>query len=382
MVTNVDEIDIGIYLANMVLVLVLSVICNYRFKGFAGREISGEKVYLICSFIFMTCIMAFRATSVGVDTAPYSRIYTIIGESSSYFEALELAPLTAPIYVILCRILYCFSSDAQILTIVSSILVNIGLFVFIKKVSDDVAISTFSWLGLTLFYYSMNGNRQCLALILVLNAFVYFTKNILSKKGWLLFVIAVGIHSTALIALIAIIGIIVANKLKENRLVFIVSSIGSMFISLFFSSMVTLFTYLFPNYAMYTTGESNYSVLVSTGSGRIVLLYLFLLMICILWLICSKKGRIDPNQFHCKMFPAIVFGVVFGILNCKNELINRVLWFYLALFVSFLPSTIKKYKGYMQVAVKVGIIVILGTYSILSLLENQNGVVPYTAFWN
>ncbi|WP_349946253.1 EpsG family protein [Lacrimispora sp. BS-2] len=340
----------------------------------------GIQLYLFLMFTMFTFLMSLRALSVGVDTAPYSRIYGIIINSGSYKNALTRAPLSAPIYILICKILGSFSSNPQILIVFSSLFVNTGLFVFIMRVSDDVVMSTFCWMGLALFYCSMNGNRQCMALVLVLNALVYLTHNIKSIKGWILVLIALGIHSTCLISLVAIAGIIIANKLKENQLIFIVSAIGSVMASILLNKIIPLFLRLFPRYSMYVTGESPFSIFVSNGGGRIVLVYIFLLGICIVWLLTNKNSNISLDVFHSKMFPAVIFCSFFGILNCKNELINRMLWFYIAIFISFIPASLKKYRGIVKFALQTGIIVVLGAYSIFSLLENHNGVVPYTFF--
>ena len=76
--------------------------------------------------------------------------------------------------------------------------------------------------------------------------------------------------------------------------------------------------------------------------------------------------------------PGIVFGIIFGLFNAKNELANRMLWYFLALFITFIPSFIRHFKGFSRYIAGFGAVGGLYTYSLLSLIENQNGVVPYT----
>ena len=82
-----------------------------------------------------------------------------------------------------------------------------------------------------------------------------------------------------------------------------------------------------------------------------------------------------------KMLPAVIFCSVFGAFNCKNELINRMLWYYLALFIVFIPNLLYKCRKTQRTLLGAGIIFVLLVYSFLSLRENQNGVVPYVPFW-
>ena len=81
------------------------------------------------------------------------------------------------------------------------------------------------------------------------------------------------------------------------------------------------------------------------------------------------------------VLPALLFGAIFGIINSKNELINRLLWYYLGIYVLCIPSVLSKYKKFERLILTVGVVAVLLTYSIISLRENQNGVVPYSFFW-
>lgn len=365
----------------MIFVLLAGGVNKYNFRLIGKRRISGGHIYIIIICLIFAFIMAFRGLSVGVDTLPYSKIYSIIGNSSSYLEALSNAPFNAPIYILLNRILFHISSDPQILIIATSILVNVGLFVFIKRVSADPSMSAFSWVGLTFFYCSMNGNRQTLAMVLVLNSLYHLSLSKKSRQGWFLFIVSVGIHQTSIIVIFAVLGIFLVDRIRNSKIVFIISTTLSVVIALTFAGGLRALIRFFPKYLMYTSGESEFSVFYGTGSGRIIILYILLFCIICLWTFRTKNEKEDDNNFNRKMLPAVIFGTIFGIFNSQNELINRMLWYYLAIFVSFIPSTIQRYKRYEGFFIQYGIIIVLIIYSILSLIENQNGVVPYVFYW-
>lgn len=374
--------SITIYFVNIILVFITAITRKYNYKIISRRALSGKVVsdFIIC--LSFTLIMALRSLDVGVDTGSYSRIYSIIGNSGSYLNALKNAPLKAPLYVLLCHGLNRISSDPQILLVVTAILINIGLFQFIKQTSPNSTESSLVWIGLTFFYFSMNGSRQCLAVVIALNAIYYLAVDWKSIKGWVLFVVAIGIHSTSMFLIVALLGIVLVNTMKDNWMIFNVSIIISVIISAAFFVGVKFFLKLFPWYSMYTSGGSQYSVFLSNGNGRIIILYLFLLVIVFLWSVKARKTNINDDYFNSRMLPAVVFCCVFGILNCQNELINRLLWYYLGIFVSFVPSMFSKYNKYAKTLLTWGVLTLLLVYSIISVMENQNGIMPYSFFWS
>ena len=371
----------NIYILNVIVVLFANAICKYKIKGLFGHTVEGTKAYNLIVCITFTFITACRSSVVGVDTLPYSRIFGIIANSKSYFDAINNAPLTAPAYVIFCKTLSFFSSDPQIEVFASALIINIGLVLIVSKASEEPSISYLSWIGLTLFYCSMNGSRQCMSLVLAIYSLLYLADNIKCVKALVLFCIAVLIHPTVFILFFAIAGIILANRIADNRMLFFVSSIISILIVFGYGIGVKLILRFVPRYYIYISGEAKYSIFNSTGGGRIILLYLALLGIILLWMLKNKDNKDYERNFAGKMLPATLFCVIFGIANCKNELINRMLWYYLGIFIIFIPTVFTHYSRKERIVLKIIIMGCFMTYSILSLIENQNGVVPYKFFW-
>lgn len=371
----------SVYIINLAFIAAFGLISRIKFR-INEKRISGTWVCECFLCLIFSVIMALRALSVGVDTAPYSRIFSAIAKESTLFHALKGSELSAPLYVILCRLLSHVSDNPQILTVVTAMIVNTGLFVFIHNNSEYPAYSAFCWVGLTLFYCSMNGNRQCIAVVFTLNAMSCLSRNLKDKKGWILFLSAVMIHSTALIMLAGIGGIRLAERFRNTSRIFVVSVLLSAVFGMLFGVVVNIFIRVFPRYSMYTENGSRYSVFQGSGGGRIILLYLFLFCLSILWVLQAGRQNLKYGAFHKKILPAVVFCTVFGAMNCRNELINRMLWFYLALYISFIPDLLYKCKKVHRLLLGTGIVFVLLVYSFLSLRENQNGVVPYALFWN
>ena len=367
------------------MIILLSVVQRYSLKLSNGRVISGNDMYSVSAFVALTLVMALRAKSVGVDTAAYSRIFTRIASYDSFLYGLSHDALNGPVYIAICRVLSMISRDPQILTVFTALFINIGLYIFIKRTTEDHAAAYIAWIGLTLFYCSMNGSRQCMALVMVINALDMLSKNLKDAKAWTLCLLAAGIHATAIFALIAVLGIIAVKRVADKKKLFAGSLMFGAVFAFTYKGAVMLILKLIPGYAIYTASNAAYNIFEGSGGGRIVLLYLFLMAVLMLWLwldMAEAEKDTDKPLFCDFFMPAVTFALAFGIINCRNELVNRMLWYYLALLIPFIPSVADKYGRNAGMLIKSGILAVLIVYSLLSLIENQNGIVPYVAFWN
>ena len=371
----------AIYLVNILIVILVSPICKCKFRFGNIRSIEGKKVYGVIVCCLFSFIMACRDLSVGADTETYSRIYTFIANSSSFTDAIKNAPLTAPAYVVICRILSYISKDPRIMIAASSLIINIGLMNLINKVSVNAPVSYLAWIGLTLFYFSMNGTRQSMAMIISLHALVMLADNLKNKKAWILFAFAVLIHATALAYIVAVAGIVLAERINDKKKLFFASAAVSLIIAFSYGFGVKLVLLFVPRYSMYTSGEDRYSIFKGTAGGRVIVLYLLLLAFVTLWTFQTRAESNNQKSFTKKMLPALVIGAILGIVNSNNHQINRLVRYYFGIYALLIPNALSDYRHNNRLILTAGIIGALLTYSILCLLENKEGVVPYRFFW-
>lgn len=364
-----------VYLILIVLIFALSPLRKIEILKKNGKKKLGNQIYLKLIIITFCVVMAVRGDTVGVDTAAYGRLFQKI-LNASWVEAFGM--VMAPVYVIFCKMIGIISKEPQILSIFSSIVINYGLYKYIKDQSSNYTISLFCWISLTLFFFGMNGNRQCMAMILSMNALKYLLNDIRSKKGWILYVLSVGTHATALFLLP---GIVITKFLKKgnNFDKILLPSIVACTISMLLLPLVSIFTRYFSKYDMYVNGDNQYSIFNGTGNGRIIILYFFLLFICLIFYLNKNKNK--NTEYSNKLLPILVFGMVFGILHYDTELISRIVLFYISLFITFIPTVILKFKGKDQILIVFLILIPLFIYCMISLLLNQNGIVPYVPFW-
>lgn len=377
---------IKIYLILILLIIALSYINKYIFLySNKAKKVYGKNIYSILIMLLMIFITACRGITVGTDTASYTRIFSTIVSADTLKMAISKAPLTAPVYILICRVLGFITEDPRILIVFCSIFINIGLYVYVRKYSDNGFLSYLSWYGLTLFFYSMNGSRQTMALVIILNILPLIINNIKSIKAWLLLIIAINIHSTAVFIIPGILIVKFLERYKKKNNIFVLSSLIAVGVSFAFTIISKLIIFIIPRYNIYFNGTAQYSILRGTGKGGIIVLYLFLFSIILIWMKNYKALSEDSDmidKYHEKLLPLINFGIIFGIIYFRNELMNRLLLYYIAIFVSFIPNTVKKYKGKEKVVIELFIILGLIAYSMISLYRGQNGILPYLFYWN
>lgn len=372
----------------MVILLITSGVCKfdlYLDKNNSEKKISAKDISLFLFFIIFSTVMSIRSVDVGIDTASYTRIYTKIAVQDSLQNAFATSTISSPTYILICRLLSYISKNPYIMIVFSSIFVNFFLVMYIKRASKNYLLSIFCWIGLALFYFSMNGCRQAMSIVLVLYAtYLICDSDYKSIKGWFIFIIAILTHYSAAFVLIGLGLSIINNKIKDKWSTFLLTTIITGGISVIYLEAFKYIAKVIPKYSQYITGKTEYSIYGANANGRIVILYLFLLAIMIIGIyVTTRKDSTNDkiDKYHVRIIPIIIFGIIFGIANYKNKIISRLLLFYISFYISFIPYVSSKLKGNFRLLFNIGIIFVLSVYSILSLIENQNGVIPYTTFF-
>lgn len=366
-----------IYLLILTYLICLSAIKRYSIKIFE-KHFSSSELYVFLSFLMLFFIMGFRAPEIGTDTSVYYNMYINIINSTSLADAINVSKINAPIYVAYAYMLGKIFTNPQIITICNSLVICIFISRFILKSSSNVVYSTWLYFLLAIFFECFNGARQYMAVAIALNSFLYFANdNISSKRGWTLFFVALGIHNTTIIFLFAIFGIYLVKKYRKINKIIIYSTLASTISLVSVYILIDLVLYIFPYYAMYVNGSNSASILNSSGSGRIILLYIFFTLN---FLVCYMKKEKIPERL--KMYiPSILFLNIFGIVFANNVLINRLLWFYSAFMISFIPNSIKLYNKNQRIIIYVCIFLVLFIYCFMNLYEDKSGIIPYKFYF-
>lgn len=373
-----------IYLIEIVLILALWSLSRNRICiGNDGKKICGKEVYLFIVFLILGLVMALRSRNVGTDTTTYIIIHQKICNSESFVDALNFSTLgSAPLYVLYSYGLSKIFDSSQAILIFNSFIISAGFFRFIKKTSSNYMYSSLLFLLLTLYFESMNGMRQFVSIALALNAFLLLKEDIKSIKGWLIYMGAILIHTTAIAFIIAIVGIIIVKTTKSIDKIItatIAICIGTTLGMKFAVNVVVRFV---PILAQYIDGSNDVQLFENSGSGRIVFLFLILLLIMI---VISRriKGKVQfKKSVDYSYFPPLYFCAISGIVFSKNILFCRVLWYFLSLYIPFIPNMYELlFRGKSKRLLYVGTTLVLLVYCIFHLLEDKSGIIPYSTFW-
>ena len=390
----------GIYIIISLMSIVL-VIFSFSYQSKTVLMLNGKKwstitVVSCLELLSLLIIMGIRADTVGIDTSVYARIYKAICEATSIQNLIGQVTFSGPIYISVCWLISRFSANYSVVIFLCAVIIHVGLYYFFKNNSQNMLLSIAIWIGIGLYYFSFNGNRQILAGVINLNAFDQIINERNIKKGIVLLFIGVGIHPTSIIMSLILMGAFISNKIQDKRKLFFFSAVAGIVTGLFFTRVINILLRILPQYAKYTTSmEGRATIFDNSGGGRIIIFYLFLLLVCSMW--CFLSERNDENEDEededeeelenddegsaNKYFPTLIFVLGFSIVNSKNVYVSRMVLYYLSLFSVFFPGLIYKMEKGKKLLC---FIVLLGlfTFSTYGLFENQNGIVPYATFFD
>lgn len=382
-----------IYIIQIAFILMLSLLSSQKDKAYNDKECSeismqknkDAKMFLLIEMVALWFIMAFRSKYIGSDTYNYSFMFSRISESQSFLDAMRVSNISAPIYVGYAYVLGKIFSAEQWIIICNSLVICSFLFLVIRKRSRNYSQSVLLYVFLTLYYESLNGARQMMAVAIGLYAFFLLVDNIKSKKGWILLVVSIGVHNTAIFLGVALLGIYIAKRATNKKKLFIRSILISILIILSFNLALLLVSKYLPRYSMYMDGSNPVSILQESGSGRIAYLYILEFGVMILCYF-NKKSDSNLNNEQCLPYeyfyiPSLIFCVICGVVFSKNVLITRLLWYYQIMFIVYFPNALVSLSKKNRFVISSILMGALFLFSLLFLKENKGNVVPYQFFF-
>lgn len=364
----------------MLLYIALILVLLFFLALNAAHVKGSEKVGLVVMVLLMTLVAGLRGLTVGTDTLTYSNMYYRIAGCSELSNAFTVSTITAPVYVFYAWVLGRLGFSHQALLLLNALITNIGIAVFAKRSSREPLMAMLVYFCLGMFFQSLNGMRQYVAIAFALNAYMDFWFYGLKKpRAWILIALAAGIHSTALMLLPGIIAALYVRKRGHNKKGLLVVLLVAALFSIALVFLSNIFMQLFPVYSMYN-GVQNTAIFSGAYQGRIRFLYAALLVICVFGFISlGNLGRGDGRDADMiyALFPLCVIASVVGLMYGTSSLINRLLWFYMPGFISIIPSIMRNTeKGWAQL-LKFGVIAVLAVWFAAQLVENQDDMLPY-----
>lgn len=217
-----------------------------------------QSLYLLCSYLTLLFLSAFRDINVGTDTEAYEAIFYQIVNYNNELLRVEYG------WIFLNEIILFLGFDFRGVIVLSSFLTLTLIFLVVKKYSYNPMLSISLFYLLYFYFFSLNITRQLIAVSIVLFGIVLILRG---KKNlfFLSVILASFFHQSAFIALI----ILFFNKIPNKKSFLILYIVISMVLGLFGVNLITKIID-YTGYSYYIENYSNNSLL-----GNSFLLILF-----------------------------------------------------------------------------------------------------------
>lgn len=358
----------------------------YSFERLAARKgIRGDKIAGAMACAILLFFMAFRANTVGVDTKYYTHVYsqfadipwkdifsaTLYGsesENGTFILNLE------PGYRFLNKLLSCFFPSPQTIIVVSSIIIIVLLYQFVKSDSQMSLLSLWLYITLGIYQTEMNVSRNAIAIFICYLAFYW-----VRRKKPLLFLlcvlIAATIHQTALFFL-PLYWLVNNVRLNGKRMLILVAV--SSLLGLNFSTVGAFLSSFLPyRYARYLTGAdfNIRSVLVGVFSA---VLYLM-----VLWFMNASERSKATQTLTVGNWMFTLNLCAFG-LNLGIEAGARLAALFGPYIIYLIPQMLECIESPKQRALAAKCIVVVSflQFAARLMINNIGGTMPYQFFWS
>lgn len=347
------------------------------------EENSAKKLFLLLSFSCLFVLMAIRADTVGTDIDIYRNKFQIIAAANTW-EKIVGAVDNAPVYCLLNKAVSLFG-NYRLMMVVISFIIMFSVAEYIYHFSDNVVISTYCFVSLFFYLHAFNISRQFLAIAFFLLALCF------RKKGRVVlclvfFLLAIGVHSLAFVALPLLLIDRERISTKKFTIYMLIATIGVLLVTVCLPRVIGLFVSLFPRYQVYL-GKSIHSVF-DRSSGAIVFLALFYLLVTVLAIVL-QSNIIDgvymefEERSHLRyLIIGVTAGALMGILAGGLEAMARILYFYQIHTICLIPNAFGKLQQYrFYYPLYYALLLILLVPFTICLLRNFGEVVPYIPMW-
>lgn len=344
---------IYIFLIAFVLLLALIVFSS-------GDTPKKRKIYLSICFWPVFLIPALRHPSIGVDTQAYQGIFIDVlnnfGAERQFNQEYG--------FILFNRLVSLISEEPQAIIIATSFVIALGLILFIYFNSENVWLSLFLFITMYYFYFSMNGIRQFMAIMIVANAY-YFARKQKFIPFIMMILFASTFHTTALIGIVLY--FINRMKPKVSRLINILAF--GIIIGIALEFTLGYIAGLFPRYQIYL------SVVEETGGIMTAIVYSLIFLFAFFF---SKQKL--KQQFHYIAVSEVA--AIMGVLGFFSRIINRPAWFFDVFSIIVIPGIIK--NGFDKRAKPLVYTIIISLtllYNLYYFGYNWHRVLPYRFFW-
>lgn len=303
-----------------------------------------KRILLLLAFGVLYVILIIREPASDLKTYLY---YFRIINAKSFIETIKFTRFEL-LYVLLNRIIGVISTNERVFIMITSLIMLIGPYAFIKKYSNNYLLSITLYIALGLFHYNFYVLRQSIAVIFLLKS-IDFIKDKKKLKFFATVLIATLFHKSSLIFLIAY--PICMIKIKPKYLITI------FFISVIIFTLKTQLTNSILNIAY----SDYYGYKINDGYSRLLLISIMFIFVSLI--LCNMKEKYN-NMF---LLNICAISIPIQILATEVSVISRMANIFIFPFIVLIPIAVSNLKNKNQQ--------IFGTF-IIELVS-----VLYTAFF-
>ncbi len=336
------------------------------------RKRNRAYVLLLAEMFTLCVISALRASSVGTDMSTYIPRYEVIA-NSTWNELKTLADTWNFEFgfVIFCKLISLINPlNAQIFTVITSIIFTIGFYLFIKEYSLLPQLSLLIFVAYGYWTNSFNTVRQYLALSLLLIALILWRKNKTGTKigAILLSTIAISFHVSSICFIVLY---FIKNRRVSEKAYLIVLGIA-LLIFLIPKSLIEGVLSATP-YIKYINRKG------SGGATLIVLLCMYLFV----YMQRKPLSKIDKNA--SLWFWMFSIAILVNVLALKIGLFERIMRIFLVSMLIYVPNAIFTLKkSCLNFSLYLTVILLFSIYFYVVLMVSQESsgyAIPYITWW-
>lgn len=353
-----------------VVLLIALCLCYYIFTYVV--KVKNQRKYAVISMgIVLFLFAALRKYTVGIDTGSYFKEFRDDARME-FAQLFKIRETRDPVFHAFMKILSYFSPDPQIMLVVVSGIVAVGISLIAYYLPGNPLFIFSMFICFRIYSFTFSGLRQAIAMALTWIAFIFLIKE---KNFWYLIFtfLATLFHASAICF---ILGFFI-YKIKSNKLFF---TIAVLFFGMFFVLGNTLLDKILNlvlpgRFGGYIDRASD----ASFGFGLNTVCYFLMTAFCLLFYFINKnasnKNKISDTLIRFSFIGTVIFLVGEGFPNLFRISYYFIIYLY-PLFAEILNNVFDKKDYTLIQTFLIGLLFIQYIY-----LGPGAGTNVYTFFW-
>lgn len=352
------------------------------------KHLQKDHIFLVCTFIHLGVITAFRGLNVGTDTLYYANGYKTLADSGSiYHHAMS----SSPVFIGYLKVVSFFFHGRNGYMISTALPILAGVFFIIKKYSRNYYMSVYLYLAFYFCFYSMNTTRHFLAIVMTLISF-HLVNRKKTVGALIVYALALGVHSAAIIYGVYF----VIHMLKWNEKRILLAAAGLLVGSGFMTQLLRVFIRIFPSY-QWMVERSFITSYASGGRSAFVISVYCMFTVCLMWYwILWSKGRLvlsfgkrplgaagnmqeEEMQLNYELMLLLLMVAVIEFFHPTVIMFTRMINTLFIYIIILLPNALQRLKGCGK-AVSFVVLAPLFVYMCMQIAGDYSGVLNYSFY--